>query len=633
MENNKSSIIGVLLISVMIMALMYNTANEKQLKEDQQQTETELVDSTDQTTVPSDVAIVNPVEPVVQDTEPITINADSIKDFEAKAKLGSFGDFAVGEEEVITLENDLLRLELSSKGAQVKQVELKEFLTFAKTPLLLIDESSEFGLAFQNKTNQLVNTKGLYYTTNQENGKVTFTAEFGDGAKIEHIYSVEEGSYLVDYDVNFYEMGELLNTSTTFLSTNWDYVALSQERDLTREKQKSSIYWREKAGDVGHIGVGKSKSENADADAVEWIGFKQQFFSSVLLTKGKFKKGAGFTSLVDMEDSTRVADFHADLVLPFENGSNNMYELQYYFGPNDYKLLNKTIGRETKELVELSADFIIFRWVKVINKWVIIPLFNLLEKVTSNYGIIILLLTLIIKMVLMPLTFKSHVSTAKQKLLKPELDALKEKYPDQQKYAAKQMELYSKTGVSMFGGCLPTLLQMPILLAMFYFFPSSIELRQESFLWAQDLSTFDTVPFLTWNFEIPFLGMHLSPFTLLMTLSSLLMAKYNTQMQASPSQPGMEMMKYMPYIFPFFLLFLFNSWPAALTYYYFLSNMISFGQQFAIKKFFIDEDKIRLQLEENKKKPVKKKSGFAAKLEEVYKQQQQTQQSQKKNKK
>ena len=230
----------------------------------------------------------------------------------------------------------------------------------------------------------------------------------------------------------------------------------------------------------------------------------------------------------------------------------------------------------------------------------------------------------------MPLTFKSYLSTAKTKVLKPELDALKEKFGDDSAgYSKAQMELYSKTGVSMFGGCLPMLLQMPFLLAMFYFFPSSIELRQESFLWAQDLSSFDTVSFLTWSKNIPLLGQHLSIFTLLMTASSLLMAKFNPQMASQPSQPGMEMMKYMPYIFPFFLLFLFNSFPAALTYYYFLSNMITFGQQWVINKFFIDEEKLKEQIEENKKKPVKK-SKWASKMEEVYKQQELKQQKKKK---
>lgn len=273
-------------------------------------------------------------------------------------------------------------------------------------------------------------------------------------------------------------------------------------------------------------------------------------------------------------------------------------------------------------MVELGYDFFLFRWIKYINAYMIIPIFNTLEKFISSYGIIILILTLVIKLLLMPLTFKSYVSAAKTKVLKPELEALKAKYGDDQAgYSRAQMELYQKAGVSMFGGCLPMLLQFPFLVAMFFFFPSSIELRQESFLWAADLSNYDTIPLLTFAHSLPIIGNHISIFAVLMTLSSFLMAIFNPQMNSQPSQPGMEMMKYMPYVFPFFLFFLFNSFPAALTYYYFLSNMITFGQQLLINKFMIDEDKLKAQIEENKKKPVKK-SKFAEKMEEIYKQQQ-----------
>lgn len=631
MENNRNSLIGVILISMLIMALFLNQAKKQgldELEETVQETAaSETTPAAETTTIPEEVVAPTPTATLGSDS-----NELNAAEQQAITKYGDFHSATIGEEGIVTLENDVLSLNVSTKGAQLERVFLKDFLKHDKTPLYLIDESQDLGFTFNTATNYTLSTSELFYTGEVNGNTLVMTADFGSNRKIEHIYTLEEGSYLVDYDVNFVGMQSLIPAKNTFVGMVWDYNALPFEQNLSREKQKSTIYWKENQEDVDHLAIGKSKDENISND-VDWISFKQQFFNTTLLSKGIFDNTA-LESTVDMEDSLHIAQFQANVRIPFDAGSDNTLELQYFLGPNDYNLLKKEVGRDMHEVVELSADFFLFKWVKYINKWIILPIFNLLEKVTSNYGIIILLMTFLIKMLLMPLTFKSYISTAKQKLLKPELDALKEKHKDdQQKYAAAQMQLYQKTGVSMFGGCLPTLLQMPILLAMFYFFPSSIELRQESFLWAQDLSTFDTVPWLMWNFNIPLLGSHLSPFTLLMTLSSLLMAKYNTQMQSQPTQPGMEMMKYMPYIFPFFLLFLFNTWPAALTFYYFLSNMITFGQQFVIKRFFINEDKLMEQIQANKLKPAKKKSGFASKLEDIYKQQQQMQAQQKKKKK
>jgi YidC/Oxa1 family membrane protein insertase len=629
---NKNTLIGILLISILIMLLMYNSAVKNQLKEQELAEKTEQIDTqepAEQTTTPySETSVSTPDETTQTTTsEGDSISAEDLALATLKTQYGAFAKFAQDSIDTYTLENELLRVEISNKGAQVTQVELKDFKTYDQKALLLIDNSQELSFGLVTADNKKIQTKDLYYQLHSfENNTLSLRLTLGDNQYIEKKYALTEDSYLVDFDVKFHNVREYLDSESDNLKAAWNYTALAQEQHLEREKQKSTIFWKTTNDEVEHLSTGASKNTVLSTPS-EWISFKQQFFSSALLTKGIISKGE-LDSKIDLSDSSSVAVFYAKLDLDYvPTELENNYEMQFFFGPNNYRMLKK-MGRGMHNTIELSYEFILFRWVKYISKWVIIPIFNGVEKVFSNYGIVILIMTLIIKMALMPLTFKSYVSTAKTKLLKPELEELRAKFKDdQQGYAAAQMQLYQKTGVSMFGGCLPMLLQMPFLLAMFYFFPSSIELRQQGFLWANDLSTYDNI--LNLPFTIPLYGSHVSLFTLLMTVSSILYARYNSQMQAQPTQPGMEMMKYMPYVFPFFLMFLFNSWPAALTYYYFLSNVISMGQQFVINKFFIDEDKLMKQIEENKLKTPKKKSGFAAKMEEIYKQQQDTQQKNK----
>lgn len=617
--DNKNSIIGVILISILVMMLMYNNAVKRQLEEEKKQVQTEE-STTEKVTEENDSLSITENAYETKDTSNNEVDVDTSKVQQATIS-NKFGYFSVNNqvaESDVVLENDLLKVVISNKGAQVKQVELKEFLTHNKTPLFLIDETQDLDFVVEQNDGKKINLSDLYFEhTKTGNNKISLKVKVGDDGYIKKVYSLNEGSYLLDYDIKFHNTNKYLADKN--IDINWRFAALPQEQNLEREKQKSTIFWRDLNEGVEHLSTGASKNKTIE-EPVEWVAFKQQFFSNVLMSNGDFVN-TQLRSQIDMEDTSLVAIYTANLQLPFSVSDNiQEYELKYFFGPNNYKMLKK-MGYGMQDVVELSYDFFLFNWVKYISKWVIIPIFNTVEKVVSSYGIVILIMTLVIKLMLMPLTFKSYVSMAKTKLLRPELEELKKKFKDdQQGYAAAQMELYQKTGVSMFGGCLPMLLQMPFLLAMFYFFPSSIELRQEGFLWAQDLSTYDNV--LNLPFTIPIYGSHVSAFTLLMAISSILYAKYNSQMQAQPSQPGMEMMKYMPYFFPIFLMFLFNSWPAALTYYYFLSNVITMSQQFVINKFFIDEDKLMQQIEENKLKKPKKKSKFASKLEDMYKQQQ-----------
>lgn len=623
--DNKNSIIGVILISVLVMMLMYNNAVKRQLEEEKKPAKTEE-STTEKAKEENDYT--STIENTFEEKDSLYTEIEDSSNVENSVKSSKFGFFSEnvqGVENDITLQNDLLRVVISNKGAQVKEVELKEFLTHHKTPLILIDKTQDLDFLVEQNDGKKINLSKLYFEyTKTGNNKISLKLKVGEDAYIEKVYSLNEGSYFLDYDIKFHNTDKYLADKN--IDLNWKFSALPQEQNLEREKQKSTIFWRDLKEDVEHLSTGASKNKTLE-EPTEWIAFKQQFFSNALMSNGDFLN-TQLRSQIDMEDTSLVAIYTANLQLPYSTSDNvQEYELKYFFGPNNYKMLKK-MGYGMQDVVELSYDFFLFNWVKYISKWVIIPIFNTVEKVVSSYGIVILIMTLVIKMMLMPLTFKSYVSMAKTKLLKPELEELKKKFKDdQQGYAAAQMELYQKTGVSMFGGCLPMLLQMPFLLAMFYFFPSSIELRQESFLWAQDLSTYDNV--LNLPFTIPIYGNHVSAFTLLMAISSILYAKYNSQMQAQPSQPGMEMMKYMPYFFPIFLMFLFNSWPAALTYYYFLSNVITMSQQFVINKFFIDEEKLMQQIEENKlKKP--KKSKFASKLEDMYKQQQNLNENKKK---
>ncbi|MGB0884787.1 MAG: membrane protein insertase YidC [Chitinophagales bacterium] len=605
---NRDTLIGTALISILLFWYLSNSAkNNAQLDEEKAKTE-QVVKQENKQSKETEVLIEN-LNPEIADSATL-----SKAEQKAKIKYGAFYKNISGKEEFTSLENDLIRVEFSNKGGQITKVNLKEFKTWDKQDLILVDNNQNFNFTFETNDGQKIQTKELYHSISKigENS-VSMKIDAGNGKYVEKIYSLADNSYFVDFDFNFVKLDDIINPSADNFKATWDFDVIPQEKGLTVERQKSTIYWKQNDEEVDNLSVGTSKDEIIKDS--EWIAYKDQFFNATFLTDGLIKEAA-LTSTFDTEDSTIVAAYNSEII--FDNKNDN-YKFQYFFGPNDYKLL-KSFDKGQENIVELSTNFFLFGWVKYINKYVIIPIFRLLDGHGLNYGIIIILLTLIIRMALMPLTFKSYVSTAKTKLLKPELDRLKEKYKDdQQKYAAEQMKLYQKSGVSMFGGCLPMLLQMPFFLAMFYFFPSSIELRQESFLWATDLSTYDVLFNLPFN--IPVYGAHVSGFTLLMTASSLISARFNPQMQNQNLQPGMEVMKYMPYFFPIFLMVLFNSWSSALTFYYFISNTITLAQQVFINKFMIDEDKLMQQLENNKKKP-QKKGGFRTKMEEIYKQQQ-----------
>ncbi|MEM9052149.1 MAG: membrane protein insertase YidC, partial [Bacteroidota bacterium] len=384
---------------------------------------------------------------------------------------------------------------------------------------------------------------------------------------------------------------------------------------IDQERNNSTIFYKVEGDGRDYLSETGSDDDEIEKKDLQWLAFKQHFFSAILIPKSEIGDGAKLESYPYNEENPDLNQYYkAELPIDPSVGST-VLSADLYFGPNDYKIL-KEYGNELDKVINLGWG--IFGWV---NKWVVIPIFDWLENTGLSYGIIILILTVLIKLALSPLTLKNYVSSAKMRVLKPEIDEINEKHKDSDPMKKQQatMELYRKTGVSPFSGCIPMLIQLPILYAMFRFFPSSIQLRHESFLWADDLSSYDSIYDLP--MYIPAYGDHISLFTILMAISMFFYTIYNTNQMPQQNQPGMPNMKVIMYIFPFMMLFFFNNFASGLSYYYFLANVFSIGQMLVIKNFFIDEEKIHAQLQENKKKKAKQgKSRFQKKLEEMAKQ-------------
>lgn len=535
---------------------------------------------------------------------------------------GAFSETYNGKQEFFILKNDILEVTIATKGGRIYSALLKDYTTYDQRPLVLFDgDSTNFGFKFFTSDNKRIETNNLYFkpvntsqVTDATNSKAsaTFRLEVSENEYIEYVYSLEPERYMVDFDVNFLGLSDIMPSNMNSISFDWKSYIPQQEKGRQNENNWANIKYKHYQDNVDGFRdrVHKDFEEADITTPLRWVAFKDQFFSSVLISSGSFTNA--YVSYTTMpEDSKYLRYCTAELGLPFNPGDKVEYDLKLYLGPNHYNTLKKyDVGLE--ELVMLGKNVI-----KFFNKYVIVPIFNWLDNYIGNYGIIILILTLIIKIVLFPLTFKSFQSQAKMKVLKPMVDEIGKKYPKKDDAMKKQqatMDLYKKAGVSPLGGCLPMALQMPILFAMFRFFPTSIELRQQPFLWAEDLSTYDSI--LDLPFNIPMYGDHISLFTLLMTASTIITMKIN-----SPSSTGQEQMpgmKMMTYIMPIMFMLILNNFSAGLTYYYFLANLITFGQNL-ISKRFIDEEAVLKRLNESKKKP-SKKSKFQQRLEAAAKQ-------------
>ena len=525
---------------------------------------------------------------------------------------GSFTNNIKKNNDLIYLENDKLKISISPLGGRIISAILKDYKTSDSLPLNLLDkDSSNFNLQFFSE-NKIVNTNELYFVpTDISEKSVKMKLFANNGEFLEYEYKIHD-DYMIDFNINSMGLNNYIPNNQNSLALQWSINLPRSEKSIDNERMYSTVYYKylSENDDVDYLSETSDDEEELDGKS-HWIGFKHQFFSSVLINKNGFNRSAVVKAKTNENSKNFVRELSADLSLPYNHKNEESIELQFYFGPNNYQALS-----EYDILLErmIPLGWGIFRWV---NKYAIIPMFNWLNKSFTNYGIIILIMTIIIKLVLAPFTLKAYKSQAKMKVLKPEIDKIQEKHKGKDPMKAQQevMAFYKKTGVSPLGGCLPMLLQMPILFAMFRFFPASIELRQKSFLWADDLSSYDSI--MSLPFEIPFYGDHVSLFTLLMTISTVLYTKMNSQM----SGPQMAQMKWMMYLMPIMFLGFFNNYASALSYYYFLANMITFSQQFIMRKFFINEAQILTEIETNRKKPVKK-SNFQKRLEEMARRQQ-----------
>lgn len=641
MFKDKNTLIGLLLIfGILIGFSIFNAPSkeekEKQLREQdslrsvaQKQEENLRKDSVAQDTVHQIVSGIETKEEVISQKE--------IRDGDTlKTPTFPFAQIPDRDPEVYYIENDLLKIGISDIGGKITSVQLKEYLKFDKTPLMLFEDNLyHFGLNFFYE-NKPVLTDNLLFVpvVSSENNSLILNQGSGDTLRfsmrlypvlpdsgkqgeeyIEYRYSLTNNSYVVGFDIHFNKMQKYLPQTVSYLNLELSADMKQQEKSLSNEKAVTTIYYSFMDGDVDYLSERKDDSESLKTK-FKWVSFKQQFFNFALIAQNGFQ-AAEITALAqdNSDDPEYLRTLRSSISIPLENTELYTFPIDIYMGPNKYGTL-RSLGIGLERQIPLGWSFFLMQW---FNRYAVIPVFNFLEGFNLNYGIIILILTILLKIVLFPIAYKSYLSSARMKALKPDIEEINKKFPKKEEAMKKQqatMDLYKKAGVNPMAGCLPMLLQFPILIAMFRFFPASIELRQEAFLWADDLSAYDSI--LELGFNIPFYGSHVSLFTLLMTVSTIIYTRINSKMMAGSSQmPGM---KTMMYLMPIMFLGFFNSYSSALSYYYFLANMITFAQMALFNKF-VNEEKIHAKIAAHKKKPVKR-SGFQKRLEEMQKMQQ-----------
>ena len=642
--NNKNTLIGFLLIAAILFGWMYfMTPSKEQLAEQQR-----IQDSIRQARL-EQMALDSLRMAQQQDAQTAALMADSTQlsemDSIDRAQLmqnnlrDKFGIFAVsaqGTEQTWTIENKLQKLTFSSKGGFLKQVELKEYKTYDSLPLISFDpETVKFDLSFFAQ-NRIVNTSQFYFQpymngqpysggdiTVAEGDSVVFTLRMPTAEAdkyLEYVYTVRYDNYMMDFDIRTVGLKDVIANNADYLTIDWDVDLMKQEKSTDRFAGESVYYRSLTDKDVDHLNEQKDSEQTVNSK-LKWVSFKQRFFCNVIVAKNEFENARMATLTRNSNNPRYFKSMSANIEVPYDvKAETNVIPMQLYFGPNHFKTL-RSYGIGLQDQINLG-NFFLIRWIN----YGVIAVFNWLSSYGWNYGIVILILTILIKTLLFPLAFKSYKSSAITRVLKPEMEAINAKYPKEEDAMKKQqavMNLQRQAGVSPASGCLPALLQFPILIAIFRFFPASIELRQQPFLWADDLSTYDSI------IEFPkFLGMdHLSLFTLLMTITTFIYTYVNNKQMDVSSNPQMKPMKWMMYLMPIMFFGIFNNYSSGLSYYYMLVNIITFIQMFVFRKM-INEDKVRATIEENKRKP-QKKSNFMKRLEEAQKQQAKMQQQQK----
>jgi YidC/Oxa1 family membrane protein insertase len=506
-------------------------------------------------------------------------------------------DSTVQKEQVYTLENKDIVVKVSSIGAKLVSVQLKNYKSYAnfnagKNDGLYLYNSNKDEFAIELPTTSgKVKLNTIAFAGVQTGNKIEFTGTTLGGQVVKSSYNLAESGFLLDYQLDAKSVA--LSGGDYFI--HWKEQVHQTEKDITEERKATINYLLTEDEEFDYLSENPSSVTNENLDqSTKWISFKKKYFLSGLIPQGFTFKKASLTATPNLTDSLNIKTLDAQIVGSASDLSAGKSNFQFYFGPNDYAIVNKIEAPNFGKNVKLSYDFLL-----PITKYIFVPLFGFLESLFTNYGLLIIVLVLIIKTALLPLTYKSYVSMAKTRILAPEIAAIKEKIGDDAARVQQEtMKLYGEVGVNPLSGCIPVLATMPVLMAVFMLFPNLINLRQESFLWANDLSTYDS--FITLPFSIPFYGAHVSLFCLLMTVSQLAYGYYNNQI--TPDQPGQPInMKMMAYVTPVIFMFVMNSFPAGLSFYYFVSNLVTIGQQLAIRKF-VNEDKIKALLDENRKK-------------------------------
>jgi YidC/Oxa1 family membrane protein insertase len=573
---DRNTVIGfVLLAALLFLYLFLSTKSSQELQEQKKRQQDSL----------ALVRRVNDSIAATRDTTSIKPSADTA------------GLAKIGTEQFSIVENGVFKIAFTNKGGQVKSVELKKYASATGKPIVLNGTSyDKISYSINIAPNQAAQSSELYFapaviTTNADKSStVNYKLSLATGEYITHQFTLRPNDYMIDWNVQMNGADKLLSQGNFNLI--WQSQPVKQEKDVVYERQQTNICFYED-GDFDYI---MSRTEKKFEKPVQWVSIAQQFFNSTLIAKNNFNSGDVSWVKETTDSSAIIAKATATLQAKIPIGSVAVFPMQLYYGPNHYGILKKQ-APEMDKIVNLGRDF--YAFVRPINKFIVMPVFDLFKSFIASYGLVIAFLTIFIRLLTSPLIYKSYLSGAKMKALKPEIEKMKERLGnDQQKVGIEQMKLFREAGVNPLGGCIPALLQIPIFFALYSFFNSSIALRGESFLWAEDLSTYDVIlrfPFHVWG-----LGSHLSLFTLLAVSTSFLISIYNMNMTPDQNNPAL---KYMPYIFPFILLFIFNSLPSALTWYYTVSNVITLIMQWVIQNYIIDHDKILEKIELNRKKP------------------------------
>lgn len=605
MQFDKNTILGFVLLAVMFLGFFYFT-RKGQLEVEKEKKH-----------IQDSLALLQPK------IDSSVVRADSVK-LATERKVAAAGQFVTAVDAVekeTVLENDLIRITFSNKGAQPKLVQLKHYKSIDSSAVKLVQEGfDKLSYPVNTAAQRSIQTADLFFDAGtlvkNADGSQTLTYQLRDslGEGLIHRFTLPKDQYMVDWSIEIDGVSHLLTQNS--INLIWQDEVRQHEKDIITEKRETQVgFWTNNEYD--YFTLGRS-SEKQFENPLRWISIKQKFFNTTLIAKNNFSSGN--VQLSETHDSTGIitaASTHLKLVVPA--GNKAVVPLQIYYGPNDYKVL-KSYDLGLQNVINLGQG--IYAFVKYINRWLVMPVFDFFKSFIGSYGLVIALLTIFIRLLTSPLVYTSYLSGAKMKALRPELDVLKAKFKDdQQAYAMEQMKVYRSAGVNPLGGCIPALLQIPIFFSLYSYFNATIELRGQSFLWANDLSSYDSI--LTFGFNIPFYGSHISLFTILATVTSLLISLYSMAQTPNMDNP---MMKYMPYFFPIMLLGIFNSLPSALTWYYTVSNLITLVLQYVIQTFIIDHDKILAQLELNKKKP-KVKSKWQERLEQMQETQKQMQQA------